>query len=125
MLFRSVAWSGDAASLQKDLPGLEFIIPTKGGMSFTDNMLIPIAAGNARGAAMMMNYLYDPAVAGPLFESIVYVPPVVGALDYMSATARSNQFISPPADARLFEFGILSQAVDDEIAALFVEATQL
>jgi len=64
-------------------------------------------------------------VSGPLFESIVYVPPVAGALDYMTEAGRTNQFINPTSGGKLYEFGVLNPEADEEIAALFVEATQL
>ena len=124
-VWAAVAWSGDIANLKKDVPGIEFVLPTKGAMSFTDNAMIPIGADNPRGAAMLLNHLYDPAVAGPLYESIVYVPPVKGATKYMTPAGQANTFINPAPDAKLYDFAIISEADDQTLASLFVEATQL
>ena len=121
----ALAWSGDVANLKKDLPGLEFLLPEKGAMSFTDNAMIPIRANNKVGAEELLDYVYDPAIAGPLYESIVYVPPVKGALDHMTAAAKDNVFFNPPAGAKLYEFRDLTGAEDDELAKAFLEATQL
>ena len=75
-----MAWSGDIASISEDAEGLEWVIPSQGGMRFVDTMLIPIGAENKAGAEAFMNFLYDPTVSAPLFESISYVSPVNGAV---------------------------------------------
>ncbi len=124
-VWAAVAWSGDIASLKKDAPGIEFVLPPKGAMSFTDNALIPIGAKNPRGAAMLLNNVYDPTVAGPLYEAISYVPSVRGAAQYMTAAGSSNPFINPPKGSKLYEFDAVPADVDAELATLFVEATQL
>jgi spermidine/putrescine transport system ATP-binding protein len=124
-VWAAIAWSGDIASLKKDVPGIEFVLPPKGAMSFTDNALIPIGAKNPRGAALLLNHLYDPTVAGPFYEAINYVPSVRGAAEYMSSTGRANPFVNPPQGAKLYEFDVVPEDVESELAALFVEATQL
>jgi spermidine/putrescine transport system substrate-binding protein len=124
-VWAALAWSGDIASLKKDVPDIEFVLPAKGAMSFTDNAMIPVGAKNTLGALELLNFLYDPRNAAPLYESIVYVPPVKGAVDQMSAAGKANIFINPPADAKLYEFRDLTDAEYDELSTAFVEATQL
>ncbi|MGZ4757473.1 MAG: ABC transporter substrate-binding protein [Acidimicrobiales bacterium] len=123
-----MAWSGDIASLKADNPDLadkiEFYIPTEGGMTFVDNAMIPVGAKNAPGAAAFMNYVYDPKVAGPLYEAINYVSPVKGAIDYMSPDAKDSIYINPAADSKLYEFRILPAAEDEELSRAFTAATQ-
>jgi len=121
----AIAWSGDIASLKKDAPGIEFLLPAKGAMSFVDNCLIPIGADNPVGATEFLNHVYDPTIAGPLYESIVYVPPVAGAEQYMTAAGRADPFVVPPADAKLHEFRILTEAEDGQLDEAFAQATQL
>ncbi len=120
----ALAWSGDIANLKKDNPSLEFILPPKGAMSFTDNAMIPIKAGNKKGAELLLNYVYDPKVAGPLYESIVYVPPVKGAIEAMTAEGKANTFINPTDLTLLHDFRDLTAAEDEEISRAFVAATQ-
>jgi spermidine/putrescine transport system substrate-binding protein len=120
----AMAWSGDIASLSEDADGLEWVIPTEGGMRFVDNMLIPVGAENKAGAEAFMNYLYEPAVSAPLFESISYVSPVTGAVQEMSAEAQENPFLVPPASPPLYDFMTLTPEEDEELQTLFVEATQ-
>ena len=73
-------------------------------MSFVDTMLIPKGAKNLAQAHAWMNFLYDPAVSGPLFEKINYVSPVQGANANMTEKARKNVLINPPASAKIAEF---------------------
>jgi spermidine/putrescine transport system substrate-binding protein len=120
----AVAWSGDIASLQADNPGLEWVIPQQGGMLWVDNAMIPIGAKNPDDANKFMNYVYDPAVAGPLYEAINYTSPVQGAEQYMSATAKSSPFIVPPATPPLYEFVVLNPDDAEEVARAFTAATE-
>jgi spermidine/putrescine transport system substrate-binding protein len=124
-VWAALAWSGDIANLKKDVPNVEFVLPAKGAMSFTDNAMVPIKAPNKAGAEALMNYVYDPKIAGPLYESIVYVPPVKGAQQYMTAAGQANTFINPPADAKLHDFRDLTDAEDATLAAAYLKATQL
>jgi spermidine/putrescine-binding protein len=112
------------ASLQATNPDLEWLIPEQGGMQWVDNAMIPVGAKNVEGANKFLNYIYDPAVAGPLYESISYIPPVTGATQYMTATAQASPFIVPPATPPLYEFDVVSADVAEEISRAFVAATE-
>lgn len=120
----AMAWSGDIASLSEDAQGLEWVIPEQGGMRFVDNMLIPIGADNKAGAEAFMNFLYQPAVSAPLFESISYVSPVTGAVQAMSPEAQENPFLAPPASPPLYDFMTLTPEEDEELSTAFAAATQ-
>ena len=100
------------------------MIPSEGGMLWVDNAMIPVGAKNPEGANKLLNYVYDPAIAGPLYESIQYIPPVTGAEQYMSATAKASPFIVPPASPPLYEFDVISPDVAEEVARAFVAATE-
>ena len=60
----ALAYSGDLIQLQSDNPDLRFAYPEEGAMLFTDNMMIPKGAAHPYAAETMMNYVYDPEVAG-------------------------------------------------------------
>lgn len=97
-----VAWSGDIVQLQADNPKLKWGIPDKGGMIWTDNMIIP-KGGDAYTASVYMNYVYDPKVAALLAAGINYVTPVKGAKEELAKTdpkTASNELIFP-SDATL------------------------
>jgi spermidine/putrescine transport system substrate-binding protein len=119
----AIAWSGDVASIQADNPDLKWVLPKEGGGSFVDTMLVPKGA-NIEAAAAWMNYVYDPAVSGALFEKISYTSPVVGAGAAMSPEAQKNPVINPPADADIHDFRDLTEAESFELEKAFVAATQ-
>jgi spermidine/putrescine-binding protein len=79
-----MSWSGDIPQL--DAPYIHWNLPTDGGDTWTDNMLIP-TGGNVYTASVYMNYVYDPQVQGLMeagdpkrnITGIYYIPPVIGA----------------------------------------------
>jgi spermidine/putrescine transport system substrate-binding protein len=76
----TMAWSGDI--FQKNLSdgtNLQFVIPSEGATLWTDNMMIPITAANPVDAITLMDFFYDPAIAGSLAEYINYITPVPSA----------------------------------------------
>ena len=73
----AIAWSGDIYQLLSSSPKLKWQIPTKGGMIWTDNMIIP-TGGSSPTASTYMNSVYDPNVAAQITEYVAYVPPVTG-----------------------------------------------
>jgi spermidine/putrescine transport system substrate-binding protein len=121
----ALAWSGDVVSLQAEQPDLLWVAPAAGQMSFVDTFMVPKGAANVEQAHAWMNYVYDPAVSGPLFEFISYVSPVDGAVEEMSQAAQDDPLINPPADAKLYEFRTLSQDEADDLENAFAQATQL
>lgn len=85
-LAAAMSWSGDVAQLLPTNSHLHWNLPTDGGDTWTDNMLIP-TGGNVYTASVYMNYVYDPAVQGQMvagnpkkgITGIYYIPPVIGA----------------------------------------------
>jgi spermidine/putrescine transport system substrate-binding protein len=83
-LSAAMSWSGDIAQLGN--PHIHWNLPTDGGDTWTDNMLIP-TGGDIYTASVYMNYVYDPTVQGLMeagdpkrnITGIYYIPPVVGA----------------------------------------------
>ena len=118
----AVAWSGDVAVLKKTKPDLEWVLPKDGGMSFIDTFVIPVGAKDKAGAEAMVNYLYDPKVSGPLFESIQYVSPVKDAGTYMTADAAKNPLVNPPAAAKISAFRDLEDAEAAELDEAWAKA---
>jgi spermidine/putrescine transport system substrate-binding protein len=82
------AWSGDIFQKNvSDGTDLKFVIPDEGGTMWTDNLVIPKTAANPVDAIMLMDFFYDPQVAGRLAEYINYVTPVPAAKDVIMADA--------------------------------------
>ena len=75
------AWSGDIfqADLNSKYKNLHLLIPSQGGMFWTDNMCIPAQAQNPRDAMTLMDYFYQPQVEAVVEYYNDYVCPVPGA----------------------------------------------
>jgi spermidine/putrescine transport system substrate-binding protein len=74
-LAASMAWSGDIFGLQ--VPKVKWDIPEKGGIIWTDNMLIPLG-GSVPTASTYMNFVYDPKIAAELALGAGYISSVKG-----------------------------------------------
>jgi spermidine/putrescine transport system substrate-binding protein len=82
------AWSGDI--FQKNLSDgtdFKFVVPDEGGTLWTDNMTIPITAKNPVDAIQLIDFFYQPEIAGSLTEYINYVSPVPAAQDQIKKDA--------------------------------------
>ena len=77
-LAASMAWSGDIFLLAR--PNVKWGIPDKGGIIWTDNMLIPLD-GSVPTASTFMNFVYDPTIAAQLALGAGYISSVKGAKD--------------------------------------------
>jgi spermidine/putrescine transport system substrate-binding protein len=119
----AIAWSGDVAAIQEKQPGLKWVLPKEGAMSFVDTFMIP-KGGNVDAGAAWINYLYDPKVSGPLFESISYASPVTGAGDSMSDKGKNSSLVNPPATADIHEFRSLTEDEATKVEEAFAAATQ-
>ena len=126
-----VAWSGDVVQLQLTRPDIEFLIPTEGGMSWYDTMVIPKGSPNAYAAADFMNFVYDPVQAAQLTAYVQYVSPVKGVKEQLikmggdAAALADSPILFPTAEdaARLKVFADLPADVDDAVTAAFLKVT--
>lgn len=58
----SVAWTGDAAQLRRDMPEVQYVLGKEGGEIWTDFYAIPKDAQNRPAAYAFVNFMLDPAV---------------------------------------------------------------
>jgi spermidine/putrescine transport system substrate-binding protein len=118
------AWSGDVVQLQADDPTMQLLLPEDGAMLWSDNLMIPIKAGNKAGAEKLIDYYYDPAVAAEVEADVNYVCPVEGA-DKAAADIdpdlASNQLIFPGPEtlAKLHAFKDLDEEEEKTYQDLF------
>jgi spermidine/putrescine transport system substrate-binding protein len=107
-LAAALAWSGDIYQLLPSNPKLKWILPEKGGVIWTDNMIIP-QDGSVPTASTYMNYVYDPKVAAKITALIAYVPPVKGVREELAkidAKLAASPLVFPSDDvlARAHQF---------------------
>jgi len=76
----SMAWSGDILyyKVWAGYPDFEFLIPEDGALLWQDNMLVPVGAENAPGAAQVMDWYFDPKIATMVTEWVLYLSPAGG-----------------------------------------------
>ena len=81
----SQAWSGDIfqADLNSKYKDLHLAIPHEGGMSWTDNMCIPMYSQNPKDAMTLMDFYYNPDVQAVVEYYNDYVCPVPSAKDVL------------------------------------------
>jgi spermidine/putrescine transport system substrate-binding protein len=96
-LVACVAWSGDIASAVADNPNLKWAIPDKGGIIWTDNMLIP-TGGSVPTASEYMNFVYDPKISAQIAVGTSYISAVKGVKEEavkIDPDSASNELIFP------------------------------
>ncbi|MDX6591435.1 MAG: spermidine/putrescine transport system substrate-binding protein [Gaiellales bacterium] len=96
-----MGWSGDVVQLQFDNPDLKFVIPDKGGIIWTDNLLIPKGSENAYNAHLWMDFCYRPEIAAMIEAYVNYICPVDGAKEALVANdpdTANNPLIFPPQE---------------------------
>jgi spermidine/putrescine transport system substrate-binding protein len=123
----AMAWSGDVIAKQAEKETLVWQLPDEGGMLWTDNMLIPKGAANKYTAELMINFVYDPAIAAQIAAWVNYVTPVKGARDVLAESdpeLAESPLIFPPDDvlANVKIFKTLNEdeetAFNDKFSAL-------
>ena len=120
-----IAWSGDVAQLSLDEPNIRFVVPSDGGMLWSDNFLIPITSDNATLASEWINFFYDPVNAAQLTMAIQYVSPVEGVADELrklgdDGIALAENALVVPDEATLSQVHIFV-GLDEEQEQLFDE----
>ncbi|HTN97107.1 MAG TPA: spermidine/putrescine ABC transporter substrate-binding protein, partial [Nordella sp.] len=58
----SVAWTGDATQLHRDLPEMQYVIGKEGGEIWTDYFAIPKGASNKEAAYALIDWLLTPEI---------------------------------------------------------------
>jgi spermidine/putrescine transport system substrate-binding protein len=94
------AWSGDVAQLVVDNPKLHWGIAEKGGIIWTDNMLIPLGA-SVPTASTYMNFVYDPKIAAQIAVGTSFISSVKGVKEEavkLDPKSSENTLIFPTDD---------------------------
>ena len=97
-LAASMAWSGDILNLGD--PKIKWGITEKGGIIWTDNMVIPLG-GSVSTASTYMNFVYDPKIAAQLSLGANYISSVKGVKDEaakLNPDAAANTLAFPTDD---------------------------
>jgi len=123
-----MGWSGDVVQLQFDNPKLKFAIPDKGGIIWTDNLLIPKGSENVYNAHLWMDFCYRPEIAAMIEAYVNYICPVDGAKEALLADDPSiaeNELIFPPQETldNVKTFKLLTPEEESQFNELFFDLT--
>jgi spermidine/putrescine transport system substrate-binding protein len=113
----AMAWSGDIIQKQADKETLRFQIPDEGGNLWYDNMLIPKGAQHKYTAELMIDFVYDPAIAAQIEAWVNYICPVKGAKDELAKIDEdlaNSPLIFPTADMYAKVSGFRSVTEEEE-----------
>lgn len=127
-----IGWSGDVVQLSKSNPDIKFVVPESGGTLWFDTMVLPKGASQEKidAAAKWMDYVYDPANAARITETVQYISPVQGVQDELrkrggdAAALADSQLLFPDATtlSNLQTWGTLDEAqeqlFDEEFARI-------
>ena len=120
----AVVRASDTVGLERDHPGIRFVVPDEGGLLLTDLAVLPVNAANPDGARRYVEFVNQPDRAAERFRVVPALWPS-GPLDAQLRAIAPDVFNDPrrnPAPdvrARLHSFRLLSDDEDRAFAALF------
>jgi len=116
----AMAWSGDILQKQADKASLRFRIPDEGGNLWYDNMQIPKGAQHKYTAELMIDFVYDPAIAAQIEAWINYICPVKGAKEELikiDADLGNSELIFPTPEMYAKVTGFRAMTEEEEAHA--------
>jgi len=122
----SIAWTGDATQLHRDMPEIIYVLGREGGEIWTDFYAVPKDAPHREAAYLFIDFLQDPYVNAREVQAHGY-PPTDRRVDALMPDSVLNDPILYPAAELLnaLEFGAaatLTNPLRAEILARFKSA---
>lgn len=124
-----MVWSGDISTLREETGSDEwqFVLPTSGGLIWSDNVAVPVTSPHRRAAAQLLDYYYRPEVAAQVAAAVRYVCPVQGAKEAAAKfdpKLADDPLVFPDATflrAHAREFRALTPQEDADFSALWAK----
>ena len=119
-----LGFSGDTVQAQtKANGGIEYRIPTEGGLLAIDAIAVPANAKNKREAHLFIDYLMRPQVIGKISNAVGYANANLKAGEFMNASVKSNPAVVPNTAAlsRSSPMPVLSEQDRQEIARIWAK----
>ncbi|MBA3519503.1 MAG: spermidine/putrescine ABC transporter substrate-binding protein [Rhizobiales bacterium] len=122
----SVAWTGDATQLQRDMPEIKYVLGSEGGEIWTDFYAIPKDAPNKPAAYAFIDYMLTPEVNAREVQAHGYPSTDAKTNALVPKEMLSNPILYPAAELlSALEFGAAATLTDPlraEIMARFKSA---
>jgi len=91
----AVVWSGDAVTMKRNNPDLEYVIPKEGSNIWFDAMVIPKGAQHKAEAELFINYMCRPDVAYKNAMFIGYSTPHTEAYNMLAPDVKNDPVAYP------------------------------
>ena len=95
-------YSGDLLQVQKEDPGIDFVIPIEGTSISCDDLVIPKGSRESKLAHAFINFIHDPEVAAENTNFLSYVCPNQASYAKVDPALRNNPavFLAPDVKAK-------------------------
>ena len=77
------------------------MVPEEGGNRWSDNMCVPVLTEHPTDAHEWINFVYDPAIAAQITETVWYESPVKGVQELIQTDAESDPELEPIANSEI------------------------
>jgi len=102
----AMAWTGDAAQMNRDKPLIQYVLGREGGEIWEDNWAIVAESTRKDAAYAFLNFMIDPAVAAKETEFHGYPQVDKRATALVPEEIRNNPILYPPEELLApLEFG--------------------
>lgn len=92
-------YSADAAQAGQENPNIRYFIPKEGATRWTDNLAVPLTAGNVAGAHAFIDYILEPDVALAIVREKRLATPNRAAREKLSDEERNDPAVYPSREA--------------------------
>ena len=95
-------YSGDLLQVQKENPGIDFVIPEEGTSISCDDLVMPKGSQESRLSHAFINFIHDPDVAAENTNFLSYVCPNQSSYSKVDPELRNNPavFLAPGVKAK-------------------------
>ncbi len=107
----AVVWSGDAVTMIRDNPDLEYVVPKEGTNLWFDDMVIPANAKNKEDAEKFIDFMCRPDIAAKNADYIGYSSPIPAARDLLPDDIRYSE-VAYPSDEVIENTEIFKDPMD-------------
>jgi len=94
----AVVWSGDAVSMIRENPDLEYVMPEEGTNLWFDAMVVPNNAKNKEDAQKFINFMTRPDIAALNADYIGYSSPIPEAVELLPDEIKNSVVGYPTED---------------------------
>jgi spermidine/putrescine-binding protein len=92
------AYSGDAMIGLRENPGLRYVVPEEGCVSWMDDFVVPKNARNVEEAHLFIDYIHRPEVIGRISSALWYATPNLASRAFVDRQVLRSSAVYPPAN---------------------------